>query len=530
MPTIELQVPDGWQLPDVIKSFTPREWAIWLDAIAMCVNGFSERISALAKLQMAPTKEIDDLKLIIQQKNEAIKQADEMVKKKEQIIRQQIDTMNEQTNIAANKLMATVDDIRKSSLASSKQQIDSHATLILDLEKTYKSNFLAEMDQLHNYKSTVESNIRKEMEMTYRSQINMLQDSLANVSNQATERYKSLELMLTPVMKFYGGKNEEKGSIGENIVSGYIASNPFFSDSKLTDMSGTAHCGDILFEWRTLRCLIEVKNKKYVSKDDIAKFEADIRNMAEFKENKVNGALFVTFGDTCIQGKTHERVQFEIIHNIPTIYVISDGVRDIFLPLLVLQKIISLDILQKVNVTEKFVKHFTSYQRQTQEFLEYFTAQINRKHQEIKDCNKKICELRQNLDQINIDATHFVVETEKETTPQLTLENITTVYSNMLVQSGPPNKMIIAGYFGVTEADFDAFCKFSEVEQKCKDGFLMEFFTAEVKSKAVELKKTKGKALTRTELATFISDTMLRKARNVLGPNYLREINEKSTL
>ncbi|MGV8130559.1 MAG: hypothetical protein ACP5N7_00485, partial [Candidatus Pacearchaeota archaeon] len=117
--------------------------------------------------------------------------------------------------------------------------------------------------------------------------------------------------------KFYNGKNEEKGTAGENLIRELLSD--MYPEAILEDVSGKAASGDILFKLHKLKCLIEVKNKATLTKEDIDKFIRDINKSHD--EGSINCGIFVSLQTNAFPGRSRISYQRDYICNTPVIYL-----------------------------------------------------------------------------------------------------------------------------------------------------------------------------------------------------------------
>lgn len=133
-----------------------------------------------------------------------------------------------------------------------------------------------------------------------------------------------------------------------------------------------------------MRCLIEVKNKKLITIDDVNKFIRDI----ELSDN-INCGIFVTLQTAIIPGKSRDVIQFDIIKNIPVIYTFVSSPKDINYAISCLEKIMSFTINSDDN-TKCLLTYFTSYYNDVQANIKDIEGAIVQNKKDLKKLTKKL--------------------------------------------------------------------------------------------------------------------------------------------
>jgi len=110
------------------------------------------------------------------------------------------------------------------------------------------------------------------------------QQTRENDFQRLKETYETKENVLHKLSVFLDEKKKTKtstkhGEIGQNAVVEFLEEN--FREGTLTDNSKVGHQGDLMFVYRGMEILIEVKNKgKIKTKGDVEKFQEDVRTTA----------------------------------------------------------------------------------------------------------------------------------------------------------------------------------------------------------------------------------------------------------
>lgn len=123
-----------------------------------------------------------------------------------------------------------------------------------------------------------------------------------------------LSTNLADVTKFFRGTNNDKGTLGEQLIENIIISRKF-TNSELQCTSKNPDEGDFLFKWGKLNCLIEVKNKKTITVEDREKFESNV------KTSNVNSGIFISLQTYKFGPQIRECISFTTINEKPVFYV-----------------------------------------------------------------------------------------------------------------------------------------------------------------------------------------------------------------
>lgn len=276
------------------------------------------------------------------------------------------------------------------SIMSYKQEAEQSAKAVYD--KHTEQLITSYQSKLDNHNSMIQS---------LKDQIQILKDN--------NETIEKINQTLEPVVKFYGGTNEEKGSSGENMIYNILVNDLRYTSATIVNMSNETATGDIHLTWQNMKCLIEVKNKGVITKDDISKFERDIINNIN---NGINCGLFVSLRCNKFPNRSNETIQIEIIDKTPAIYVYLKNINDIHLVLL------TLDLIVKSSVTSsdtlhKFKLHFNNYYILINDLIEVVNKDIKTKEKELKTLEDRRKQYMKQLTIIEKDKILMIDETEE---------------------------------------------------------------------------------------------------------------------
>lgn len=201
---------------------------------------------------------------------------------------------------------------------------------------------------------------------------------------------KDLSDQIQPIINMYTGSNEEKGLAGEQTVMN-ILMEPKYESAKVFDTSGESACGDIHFHWNDLRCLIEVKNKKTITLEDMKKFERDVRNCKESTKN-INCAIFVSLCSNQYPGRSMETIQLDTINNVPVIYTYVANLDMLHYSIMCLNKLVK-NTNTDSHTMETLMSYYNGYVKHVSKSITYFSKLIKSHETNIKSLKKEINQL-----------------------------------------------------------------------------------------------------------------------------------------
>ena len=194
---------------------------------------------------------------------------------------------------------------------------------------------------------------------------------------------------------------QEKGEEGEEHVD-MLLRNPRYSDALLTDTSGQGGLGDRFFKWKKIKCLIEVKNKKPLSLDDMTKFTSNIKTSL-YPEKRINCALFISLKTNNFPKKTMESIQIEYESGIPVVYLYLETDIMLYSAICLLDKMLSIDINNNEQV-DNLKKYYIRYHDSLAEDILLLDKQIKERTKEVAVLSRRrdklqceIIEVKQNL-------------------------------------------------------------------------------------------------------------------------------------
>lgn len=588
----KIHVTKGWIASPILKQITPSEWVIWLESIGRILGATENRL-AKSTVEDLRTNAENELKLererlaqehknaaeILVSTNKKLEsQLAELKKSNDEALRHNEEILAERYGAEIKALRDTLsvferknDELLGQLGEAQKQTIKYFEDRKQELETFYRTNFFREQELLAKERQELllerkkadaelrdreaelrdreaemrisEAQIKESVAKTYEEQLALMAETIETLKQTGSwqqnmeQTFKEIQTTIQPIKKMYQGSNEEKGASGEKSIFDFIAEANYFADGLLKDTSNQAHYGDMHFIWRSMRCLIEVKNKKKIASTDIAKFENDIRYVRHNDKNPCNCALFIALTAAMMENRSREKVQVEIINGIPAIYIMVDRPEEIQPALILLEKVTSLERFDQKAITQKVTQHFLDYKLQTETLIKFLSDQINRRQKEIKDCTKQLNELYTSIEKINLDTSTFIGDiiapdakaeanggAVESKAAKLSFDEVKKFYINSTLKTRKPIRLDIAQYFNVPIAEVDVLFT-DEIEQKVCAEYLAEVISESICKRLAEYREKNNNWPTRTVLVKdYISDAQLRKLNKFFGADTMKII------
>jgi hypothetical protein len=290
---------------------------------------------------------------------------------------------------------------------------------MISLNNTTYENIITKLsNDIVNLKSDLEAQFNKEKSSLIELYEERLKNSKADNDNIGF-LVNSLNENLKPIYKFYSGTNMEKGNLGEKYILNVLSNNAYFKDAIIEDTSGQTSKGDIYFKWKKLKCLLEIKNKDYITKEDIAKFKKDV-SLSSNSLYEVNSAILISLRSDNFYGQNRENIKLETINGIPHLYIYLKNNDNIEYALSYLEFIID----NKVDHSENnsvLLKYFRDYYNIVNLSIKNYEGKISTCEKELKKLYKEYNSYKDELKKIEpnlflIDKVEIIKE-EKKTEP-----------------------------------------------------------------------------------------------------------------
>ena len=389
-------LPIDYNISDRIKQITPNEWKITFDFIDSLSYDIKSNTNDQLKLILEKQYEykIIDLKEQYEYKinnlQDKLKNIELDIKKSViESYEYKINDFHEQLHLK-DKM---IDDIKNrineayeykindfQDKLNLKDQIINNIKQSLTESYEYKINdLLTSIDKLKNTQDKTINNIKQSVITSYDYKITALQDKLKEQSGFKDRMIDTLNGSLMDIkliveeqrliitnqkaeLKKFTGTNDEKGTMGEEAIRNILTEE--FKEAIVLDTSGQTSRGDLLFKWRNLCCLIEVKNKLSLRYEDIAKFKFDI------KDSGVNCGIFVSLHTDQFPGMNRDCIQIETVHDVPCVFIHLKHDSDLRYAVMYLNKIIGETVAPKnynaeiIGIRAYFEKMIKAKQRE----------------------------------------------------------------------------------------------------------------------------------------------------------------------
>jgi hypothetical protein len=224
--------------------------------------------------------------------------------------------------------------------------------------------------------------------------------TLSQKSDEHSSKFEQITELLKPVAKFYGGSNSEKGNGGENIIRDILLTSEHYNDSIIEDVSGQTASGDIYFQWRQLKCMIEVKNKKIITKEDMSKFERDVIELSNSK--RINCAMMISLQTNIFPSQTRNYIRLSIIENTPVIYSYLSHMNEIHYAISCLEQVVMSNAVAN-NRSIKMITYFLNYYEYMKLSQSNLEKTITNKQRELKGLFKQLDTVNKSIEGMTHD-------------------------------------------------------------------------------------------------------------------------------
>lgn len=357
-----------------------------------------------------------------------------------------------------------------------------------------------------------------------------------NISRHTLDLSSQIKLISDPILKFYGGTNMEKGNLGENFVENLLKDNTF-SDAIIEDVSGQTGAGDRLFKWRKLKCLIEVKNKRKLTRDDIEKFTRDVATSAE--SSHINCGLFISLLTNEYPGRSRELIQVDYVGATPVIFIYVTDQNQIIYALTCLEKLILADNSDNTKEVKMLANYFINYrnsilesQKNIEKMIQIRERELKYLRRELENYNNILDDLEQNYSRVikfidqsaEPEQINDLYEEEKQAAPQekfdVTAPDAKNKLLDIIINNLLLNKSItvidLIKQLKITRDYFEQIGGYKNLVRDAKYKYLSEQINEGIINKIIEYK---------TQYNIFPSREMLIKLKIISERDY-KKINK----
>lgn len=401
-------------------------------------------------------READRLK-IINQTNELMKESCEENTK----FIKNIDKTSKEREIENTKLRNQIDKIQKEKETAFEQY---------EIKREQDTSKL--QLQLQTIREKHEIEMQKIRDEHSKDIAKLMKANILEVKGLIEKNNASIITSLDPLIKFHTGTNNEKGTTGEIAIKELLTS--MYEESIVEDTSAQLAAGDVFFNWKGIRCLIEIKNKAKLTKDDIEKFIRDVNTQSE--NSTINCAVFLSLRTNNFPSRTREVMQLDYVNGIPTVYIYAPPpASEIRFAITLIDHLIS---NKSTNAdTAELQQQFVNYFKEITDLRQYFDKELKEKQRDLKIIAKKfehydtLCkQLSPMYSRINITELKETLETQSETDeipiideskitlsndPSEHFEQFTNEYTRLAMKNQTPSATTLAKIFGTTILNID---------------------------------------------------------------------------
>ena len=364
-------------------------------------------------------------------------------------------------------------------------------------------------------------------------------------------KFEQLTSLLTPVAKFYSGSNSDKGNGGENIIHNILLSSENYNDAIIEDVSGQTASGDIYFAWRQLKCMIEVKNKKTITKEDMSKFERDVTELSNNK--KINCAMMISLQTNIFPSQTRNYIKLSIIENTPVIYSYLSNMNDIHYAISCLEQVVMSNAVAN-NRSIKMITYFLNYYEYMKSSQNNLEKTITNKQRELKGLFKQLETVNKSLegmthDYISVSSSLAQPQEENtdEDTPQNTNETISidedekvekldltnekqslntiihTIINRSILGKSISTSSLIS-LFNITPSYLEKLGGYKRLVLEAREKYTASIITKPIVEKLISYKKENSSYPSRAFITkNIITDSSLRKLAKVVKTKTILE-------
>lgn len=354
-------------------------------------------------------------------------------------------------------------------------------------------------------------------------------------SKQISDQITSITETIKPLIKFYNGSNEEKGTSGENLIANILRTHDRYADGTITDTSGQGSKGDLLFKWRQLRCMFEVKNKKTITVADMEKFTRDVTALS----TTINCAAFISLNTDIFPGRTRESMQVDFINGTTVIYTYLSNNDAIHYVLACLEKIVAANSTNEEQ-TKLLAKYFIDCFNHISETGKFYEKQIILKNKEIKQITKQLNTNNKLYNEmhpsylkcagiVDIEISSNVEEEEdkneddetliKNIAPKLNIKDsneyvkkIKEIYIDLTLNKKPNSRHDLLNLLSIDDDTLDALGGYDDITSAAKLDYTASILTPDVVSKIAGTKPTRKDLIQKK----ILTDSAIRRLFSVI--------------
>lgn len=380
-----------------------------------------EKQNDIASTKAEYVKEISQMKeQMIQQRQEYIKERHNEINQVTASIKaqykEQIEELQKMLEKMKDELQMLNSEKQNEIYKAQKEYVEQINNIKNDTHNKYQGQIDTHVEQIKQLRIDMEAEREtfKEALVRYDS---IMKEKNSDRYDDVLKCQQEMMAQLQPVIKFHGGTNEEKGTLGEQSVMNVIKNDMRYTESRLVDTSGQTARGDFHMYWGKIKCMFEVKNKKVLTVEDMSKFERDVREAS----GEINCAVFVSLRTDVFPNRSREIIQLDMVGNVPVVYVYLSEVSQIHYAIICVKNVVG-SASGSDERSKKLVAYFQRYTKDVAYYYEWFSKQLKQKQSEIRGIQKEISrlgvldeELNKNIELlVDVNGGDEVTETDSD--------------------------------------------------------------------------------------------------------------------
>jgi hypothetical protein len=186
------------------------------------------------------------------------------------------------------------------------------------------------------------------------------------------------------------------------MIINYLQSNNKYEEAIIEDVSGIEANCDIKFVWQNIKCLIEIKNKQYITIEDVEKFNRDI----VFNSDNINAGIFISLRTNVIPKMPRENMQVVYIRGHPCLFLYVDNLIMIDYAICLIKRILSIKNDDKKTLV--LSHHCITFYNILINLQKESDTKIKKLQKELKDEQKRLHIYGINLELLESDKHIFI--------------------------------------------------------------------------------------------------------------------------
>ncbi len=418
-----------------------------------------------------------------------------------------VNDLLELSRINEAKLAQKIRENYETENAKYKIESEHENTKLNDTIKILEERLLSERTNTSRELNKVIESYATEMKNLYDK--NKDKDQMNNITfinkfDQQSSAINNIIEELKPIKKYFVGTNDEKGKGGENRIEQILLQNARFTDAIITNTSKQADEGDMHFAWNKMKCIIEIKNKKILTKDDITKFRNNI-----FSSNNANCGIFVSLITHHFSSIMRDYIQFDLVDHKPLVYIYLQKNEDLDYAILSLSHILNKS-KDNSSTIDDFIIYLNKYTTLLKTLLVNLETRKKKITVELKQIHKEIILYEQELlNSVEAGKNNPIITLHDSPQTSVQLSTILDVYINSVLEK---RQMLATDMYELySESLIRTYGGYTKICQMAIESFIPTILTKDILSSLVEYYKTNKKHMPLKDMITLIRQVDYRK-------------------